>query len=165
MDKYFLFTCCLRVLKQHYELPAKLVSVFVQGIGHMPDHFSCIFAQHGSTHKFVKSNQSQYHKYKTVALFVCPAFNSFSYTEFLNPLYGTILRPPPGMKVQHLPKGIRKYVTRNPADFKDYLDEISAETKYLSTISRLVKKEWSRCKEQNQEKNSAGCRELRGCYR
>ncbi|PRP74824.1 hypothetical protein PROFUN_09524 [Planoprotostelium fungivorum] len=34
-----------------------------------------------------------------------------------------------------------EYVSRNPADFKDYLDEISAETKYLSTISRLVKKE------------------------
>ncbi|PRP76430.1 hypothetical protein PROFUN_12042 [Planoprotostelium fungivorum] len=32
---------------------------------------------------------------------------------------------------------IREYVNRNPADFKDYLDEISAETKYLSTISRL----------------------------
>ncbi|PRP73987.1 hypothetical protein PROFUN_16362 [Planoprotostelium fungivorum] len=26
-------------------------------------------------------------------------------------------------------------------------------------------REWSRCKEQNQEENSAGCRELRGCYR
>ncbi|PRP79747.1 hypothetical protein PROFUN_12609 [Planoprotostelium fungivorum] len=49
------------------------------------------------------------------------------------------------------PEGIREYVSRNPADFKDYLDEISAETKYLSNISRLVKKEWSRCKEQNQE--------------
>ncbi|PRP76575.1 hypothetical protein PROFUN_14753 [Planoprotostelium fungivorum] len=42
------------------------------------------------------------------------------------------------MKIQHLPKGIREYVSRNPADFKDYLDEISAETKYLSTISRLM---------------------------
>ncbi|PRP73272.1 hypothetical protein PROFUN_16788 [Planoprotostelium fungivorum] len=49
-----------------------------------------------------------------------------------------VLRPPPGMKIQHLPKGIREYVSRNPADFKDYLDEISAETKYLSTISRLM---------------------------
>ncbi|PRP75195.1 hypothetical protein PROFUN_15958 [Planoprotostelium fungivorum] len=68
-------------------------------------------------------------EYNTVALFVCPAFNSFSHTEFLNPLYGTILRPPHGMKIQHLPKGIR---------------EISEE------------REWSRCKEQNQEKNSAG---------
>ncbi|PRP72864.1 Mature parasite-infected erythrocyte surface antigen (MESA) or PfEMP2, partial [Planoprotostelium fungivorum] len=52
-----------------------------------------------------------------------------------------VLRPPPGMKIQHLPKGIREYVSRNPADFEDHLDEISAETKYLSTISRLVKKE------------------------
>ncbi|PRP73729.1 hypothetical protein PROFUN_16554 [Planoprotostelium fungivorum] len=53
----------------------------------------------------------------------------------------TVLKPPPGMKIQHLPKGIREYVSRNPSEFKDYLDEISAETKYLSTISRLVKKE------------------------
>ncbi|PRP75040.1 hypothetical protein PROFUN_03876 [Planoprotostelium fungivorum] len=60
--------------------------------------------------------------------------------------FGGVLRPPPGMKIQHLPKGIREYVSRNPADFKDYLDEISAETK---------------CKEHNQETNSAGCRELR----
>ncbi|PRP76772.1 hypothetical protein PROFUN_14785 [Planoprotostelium fungivorum] len=52
-----------------------------------------------------------------------------------------VLRPSPGMKIQHLHKGIREYVSRNPADFKDYLDEISAETKYLNTISRLVKKE------------------------
>ncbi|PRP78580.1 hypothetical protein PROFUN_13413 [Planoprotostelium fungivorum] len=37
--------------------------------------------------------------------------------------------------------GIREYVSRNPADFKVYLDGISAETKYLSTISRLVKRE------------------------
>ncbi|PRP73027.1 hypothetical protein PROFUN_16932, partial [Planoprotostelium fungivorum] len=36
-----------------------------------------------------------------------------------------VLRPPPGMKIQHLPKGIREYVSRNPTDFKDYLDEIS----------------------------------------
>ncbi|PRP73303.1 hypothetical protein PROFUN_16809, partial [Planoprotostelium fungivorum] len=42
---------------------------------------------------------------------------------------------------RHLLNGIREYVSRNPADFKDYLDEISAGTKYLSTISRLVKKE------------------------
>ncbi|PRP78746.1 hypothetical protein PROFUN_13324 [Planoprotostelium fungivorum] len=46
-----------------------------------------------------------------------------------------------GMKIQHLPKGIREYVNRDPADFEDYFDEISAETKYLSTISRLVKKQ------------------------
>ncbi|PRP74876.1 hypothetical protein PROFUN_16143, partial [Planoprotostelium fungivorum] len=38
-------------------------------------------------------------------------------------------------------EGIRGYVSRNHADFKDYLDEISAEAKYFSTISRLVKKE------------------------
>ncbi|PRP75410.1 hypothetical protein PROFUN_15480 [Planoprotostelium fungivorum] len=44
-----------------------------------------------------------------------------------------VLRPPAGMKIQHLPKGIREYVSRNPSEFKDYLDEISAETKYLST--------------------------------
>ncbi|PRP72976.1 hypothetical protein PROFUN_17030, partial [Planoprotostelium fungivorum] len=50
----------------------------------------------------------------------------------------TVLRPPPGTKIQHLPKGIREDANRNPADFKDYLDEISAETKYLSTISRLM---------------------------
>ncbi|PRP82475.1 hypothetical protein PROFUN_09722 [Planoprotostelium fungivorum] len=50
----------------------------------------------------------------------------------------TVLRPPPGMKIQHLSKGIREYLSRNPADFKDYVDEISAETKYLSTISRLM---------------------------
>ncbi|PRP82487.1 hypothetical protein PROFUN_09734 [Planoprotostelium fungivorum] len=31
--------------------------------------------------------------------------------------------------------------TTQSTEFKDYLDEISAETKYLSTISRLVKKE------------------------
>ncbi|PRP74954.1 hypothetical protein PROFUN_15077, partial [Planoprotostelium fungivorum] len=48
----------------------------------------------------------------------------------------TMLRPPFGMKIQHLPKGIREYASRNPSEFKDYLDEISAETKYLSTISR-----------------------------
>ncbi|PRP82496.1 putative pyoverdine/dityrosine biosynthesis protein [Planoprotostelium fungivorum] len=35
--------------------------------------------------------------------------------------------------------GIRVYVSKSPADFKGYLDEISAETKYLSTISRLIK--------------------------
>ncbi|PRP74694.1 hypothetical protein PROFUN_16115 [Planoprotostelium fungivorum] len=42
------------------------------------------------------------------------------------------------MKIQHLPKGIREYVSRNPSEFKDYLDEISAETKYLCTISKLI---------------------------
>ncbi|PRP76650.1 hypothetical protein PROFUN_14976 [Planoprotostelium fungivorum] len=52
-----------------------------------------------------------------------------------------LLRPPPGMKIQHLPEGIREYVSKNSSEFKEYLDEISAETKYYSTISRLVKKE------------------------
>ncbi|PRP75676.1 hypothetical protein PROFUN_15384 [Planoprotostelium fungivorum] len=30
-----------------------------------------------------------------------------------------VLRPPPGMKIRHLPKGIREYVSTNPADFKE----------------------------------------------
>ncbi|PRP75777.1 hypothetical protein PROFUN_08771 [Planoprotostelium fungivorum] len=56
---------------------------------------------------------------------------------------------PPGMKIQHLHKGIREYVSRNPADLKDYLDEISAETKYLSTIQIGEEREWSRCKKEH----------------
>ncbi|PRP87550.1 hypothetical protein PROFUN_00761 [Planoprotostelium fungivorum] len=58
------------------------------------------------------------------------------YEQTYKPSY--MLKPPPGMKIQHLPKCIREYVSRNPSEFKDYLDEISAETKYLSlsTISR-----------------------------
>ncbi|PRP73727.1 hypothetical protein PROFUN_16646 [Planoprotostelium fungivorum] len=61
-----------------------------------------------------------------------------------------VLRPPPGMKIQHLPKGIREYVSRNPADFKDYLDEISAKTKYLSTMKcQPDKKERTRSKKRD----------------
>ncbi|PRP72997.1 hypothetical protein PROFUN_14660, partial [Planoprotostelium fungivorum] len=87
-----------------------------------------------------------------VAKHTPPEFKIVPYSGLRNSAYekelnaghtnrAAVLRPPPGMKIQHLPEGIRVYVSRNPADFKDYLDEISAETKYLSTISRLVKKE------------------------
>ncbi|PRP73073.1 hypothetical protein PROFUN_16783 [Planoprotostelium fungivorum] len=50
-----------------------------------------------------------------------------------------VLRPPPGMKIQHLPKGIREY----------YYKQVSKEGN------------WSRCKRQNQKKDTASCREYR----
>ncbi|PRP76308.1 hypothetical protein PROFUN_14414 [Planoprotostelium fungivorum] len=53
----------------------------------------------------------------------------------------TVLKPPPGMKILHLPKGIREYVSRNPSEFKDYLDEISAETKRLDQMQETESEE------------------------
>ncbi|PRP75185.1 hypothetical protein PROFUN_15896, partial [Planoprotostelium fungivorum] len=62
----------------------------------------------------------------------CGAKQTYTSMEVFQKTYKqAALRPPPGMKIQHLPKGIREYVSRNLSEFKDYLDEISAETKYL----------------------------------
>ncbi|PRP74701.1 hypothetical protein PROFUN_16122 [Planoprotostelium fungivorum] len=47
----------------------------------------------------------------------------------------TVLRPPPGMKIQHSPEGIREYVSRNLQISKITLKEISAETTYLGTLA------------------------------
>jgi hypothetical protein len=83
-------------------------------------------------------------KYEQYKIIPYSGLRNSAYEKELNAGHANraaVLRPPPGMKIQHLPKGIREYVSRNPSEFKDYLDEISAETKYLSTISRLVKKE------------------------
>ncbi|PRP73882.1 hypothetical protein PROFUN_16476 [Planoprotostelium fungivorum] len=83
-------------------------------------------------------------KYEQYKIIPYSGLRNSAYEKELNAGHtnrAAVLRPPPGMKIQHLPKGIREYVSRNPSEFKDYLDEISAETKYLSTISRLVKKE------------------------
>ncbi|PRP87273.1 hypothetical protein PROFUN_01535 [Planoprotostelium fungivorum] len=83
-------------------------------------------------------------KYEQYKIIPYSGLRNSAYEKELNAGHtnrAAVLRPPPGMKIQHLPKGIREYVSKNPSEFKDYLDEISAETKYLSTISRLVKKE------------------------
>lgn len=52
-----------------------------------------------------------------------------------------VLKLPENAKISQLPRGIRQFIDNHPDDFEDYLQEIKAESKYLDTIKKVMKKE------------------------
>ena len=54
-----------------------------------------------------------------------------------------VLKMKEGVTISNLPRRICEYVNNHPEEFKDYFDELKAETKYLSTINKMVKKQSS----------------------
>ncbi|PRP87895.1 hypothetical protein PROFUN_02632 [Planoprotostelium fungivorum] len=81
-------------------------------------------------------------KYEQYKIIPYSGLRNSAYEKELNAGHtnrAAVLRPPPGMKIQHLPKGIREY----------YYKQVSKEG------------DWSRCKRQNQKKDSTSCRGYR----
>ncbi|PRP73031.1 hypothetical protein PROFUN_16964 [Planoprotostelium fungivorum] len=131
--------CALSMLCTDYMENEQFQAILGQNNGMMQQAYNKYLAANTKVNDLTRQQQSK--QYKIIPY---SGLRNSAYEKELNAGHinrAAVLRPPPGMKIQHLPKGIREYLSRNPSEFKDYFDEISAETKYLSTISRLVKKE------------------------